>query len=112
MEYLLLSLVWYRWYLLFVVWYQVKRKAVVLRSFAFLSDSLRDQIFCVPERHARALLKLRDEEDRIKVTDRVVSNNLNVKQTERLIEDVLNKKEEALRKRNKINLLLPILIKK
>ena len=38
-----------------------------------------------------------------RLTDRVVSNNLNVKQTERLIEDVLNKKEEALRKRNKIN---------
>ena len=55
------------------------------------------------ERHARALLRLNDQEDRKKVTDRVVSNNLNVKQTEKLIEDLLMKKEAAFRKKNKIN---------
>ena len=35
--------------------------------------------------------------------DRVIANGLNVKQTEKLIEDVLQKKEEALRKRRKVN---------
>lgn len=55
------------------------------------------------ERHARALLKLTDDQDRQKVTDRVISNGLNVKQTEKLIEEVLLKKEEAIRKKNKIN---------
>ena len=55
------------------------------------------------ERHARALLKLSDEEDRKQVISRVVSNGLNVKQTEKLIEEVQQKKEEALRKKNKIN---------
>ncbi len=55
------------------------------------------------ERHARALLKLTDDEDRKKVISRVINNGLNVKQTEKLIEDVMIKKEEALRKRNKIN---------
>lgn len=55
------------------------------------------------ERHARALLKLTDEEDRKKVIERVVKNNLNVKQTEKLIEDVLNSREEQRRKQKKIN---------
>ena len=35
--------------------------------------------------------------------ERIVANGLNVKQTEKLIEDVLAKKEEALRKRRKVN---------
>ncbi len=55
------------------------------------------------ERHARALLKLQDEDDRKMVIDRVIVNNLNVKQTEKLIEDLMEKKEQALRKKNKIN---------
>ncbi|MBR6528400.1 MAG: ParB/RepB/Spo0J family partition protein [Firmicutes bacterium] len=55
------------------------------------------------ERHARALLKLGDEDDRKQVIKRIVNNNLNVKQTERLIEEIQSKKEEALRKKNKIN---------
>ncbi len=55
------------------------------------------------ERHARALLRLSDEEDRKKVISRIVDNGLNVKQTEKLIEELGQKKEEALRKKNKIN---------
>lgn len=55
------------------------------------------------ERHARALLKLSDEEDRKKILKRVIDNNLNVKQTEKLIEDLLLSKEKAYRKKNKIN---------
>ncbi len=55
------------------------------------------------ERHARALLKLSDENDRKKVLKRVIDNNLNVKQTEKLIDDLLAGKEKAYRKKNKIN---------
>ena len=55
------------------------------------------------ERHARALLKLTDDQDRQKITEKVINNGLNVKQTEKLIEGVLLKKEEAIRKKNKIN---------
>lgn len=55
------------------------------------------------ERHARALLKLDDEEERKKVIERVIKHNLNVKQTEKLIEDLLANQEEQRRKRNKIN---------
>ena len=55
------------------------------------------------ERHARALLRLSDGEDRKKVISRIVKNNLNVKQTEKLIEDVLRSKEAQISKRKKIN---------
>ena len=55
------------------------------------------------ERHARALLKLTEESDRKKVLNRVIDNNLNVKQTEKLVEDVIDNKEKANRKKNKIN---------
>lgn len=55
------------------------------------------------ERHARALLRLTDEDDRKRVIGRIVNNNLNVKQTEKLIDELQQRKEDALRKRNKIN---------
>lgn len=55
------------------------------------------------ERHARALLRLSEEGDRRKVIARVVKNNLNVKQTEKLIDELLTCQEEQRRKKNKMN---------
>lgn len=55
------------------------------------------------ERHARALLKLSDETDRKRILHRVIENNLNVKQTEKLVDDLILSKEKAARKKNKIN---------
>lgn len=55
------------------------------------------------ERHARALLKLTDDEVRRYVIERVISHNLNVRQTEKLIEDILIKQQEEQRKKNKIS---------
>lgn len=55
------------------------------------------------ERHARALLKLTDDELRRYVIERVVSHGLNVRQTEKLIEDILVKQQEEQRKKNKIS---------
>lgn len=54
------------------------------------------------ERHARALLKIPDDETRKMVIDRIVSHGLNVRQSEKLIEDVLEKQQEEKRKQNKI----------
>ena len=45
------------------------------------------------ERHARALLKITDENIREKVLQRVIANSLNVKQTEKLVEEFLLKEE-------------------
>ena len=55
------------------------------------------------ERHARALLRVQGENDRRKVIARVIKNNLNVKQTEKLVDDLLSGQEELRRKKNKVN---------
>ncbi len=53
------------------------------------------------ERHARALLKLKEDSDRKRVIERVIANKLNVKQTEKLIEEINNKKDLAERKQRR-----------
>ena len=55
------------------------------------------------ERHARALLRVEDARIREKVLDRVINNNLNVKQTEKLIDDFMAREEAEHRRRRKIN---------
>ena len=55
------------------------------------------------ERHARALLRLSSETDRRKIAGKLVKNNLNVKQTEKLVADLLESQEEQKRKKKKIN---------
>lgn len=57
------------------------------------------------ERHARALLKIGDEAVRKQILTRIVEHNLNVKQTEKLIEDVLKKQEEEKRKGEKLRFI-------
>lgn len=47
------------------------------------------------ERHARALLRIEDEDIRKYVIERIIKNNLNVTQSEKLINDILNKHESA-----------------
>ena len=55
------------------------------------------------ERHGRALLKLEDPAAREKILNRVISHQLNVKQTEKLIEDYLEKESLERKRKNKIN---------
>lgn len=43
------------------------------------------------ERHARALLKLTDEEMQIEILNKVIKNGLNVRKTEELVEDTLRR---------------------
>ena len=84
-----------------------KKQSTISNKIRLLSlpDEIQTSIVAnnLTERHARALLKLSDEEERKQVIKRVVQNNLNVKQTEKLIEEISQKKEELLRKKNKIN---------
>lgn len=84
-----------------------KKQSTISNKIRILSlpEDIQEKILKgrLTERHARALLKLQDRDERIRVTDKVVNNGLNVKQTEKLIEEVLQKKEAALRKRRKIN---------
>ena len=70
-----------------------------------LPEDIQDAILknSLTERHARALLKLDDEGDRKRVIARIAANNLNVKQTEKLIEDIIAGREKAERSKKKIN---------
>lgn len=47
------------------------------------------------ERHARALLRIEDEDVRRYVIERIIKNNLNVTQSEKLISDIINKRESS-----------------
>ena len=84
-----------------------KKQSTISNKIRVLSlpDDIREKILenKLTERHARALLKLNDENDRRRVIERIVANSLNVKQTEKIIDEIQQKKEESLRKRNKIN---------
>lgn len=68
-----------------------------------LGEPLRQSILQahLTERHARALLRLPGDEERTKVADYIIKNNLNVKQSEELIEKLLTtvKKKERERKK-------------
>ena len=70
-----------------------------------LPEDIQDAVLenNLTERHARALLRLEDQESRKRVIARVAVNNLNVKQTEKLIEDIIAGREKAEREKRKIN---------
>ena len=84
-----------------------KQQSTISNKIRILSlpEDIQDAIIKngLTERHARALLKLTAQEDRKKVIERVTTNGLNVKQTEKLIEDILAGKEKAERNKKKIN---------
>ena len=54
------------------------------------------------ERHARALLKIEDDQLRKVIIGKVLKHGFNVKQTEKLVEDYLTQKENQEREKNKI----------
>ena len=79
----------------------ISNKIRILTLPADIQDMLAEHN--LTERHARALLRVPGESDRKKLINRIVKNNLNVKQSEKLIEEFLLGVDEQRRKRNKIN---------
>lgn len=57
------------------------------------------------ERHARALLKIENEDMRRYIIDRIVKNGLNVTQSEKLINDILNKQENIRHSNERIRFI-------
>lgn len=84
-----------------------KRQSTISNKLRILTlpPEIQEQITAarLTERHARALLKVEEEAARKKILKRVISNNLNVKQTEKLIDEYLSKQERDGRKSRKIN---------
>ena len=51
----------------------------------------------VTERHARALLLVKDEELQFQLLEKIIEKDLNVSETERLLDETLNPKEKAVK---------------
>jgi ParB family chromosome partitioning protein len=71
----------------------VSNKLRILKLSPELLFMIRDT--GLTERHARALLKLEEEQDRVEIFEQIIKKNLNVANTEELIESFLQKKEHA-----------------
>ena len=61
-----------------------------------ISERVRREISVdvITERHVRSLLKLKNEEQQLEVLNRIYKNNLNVRQTDELIENMLITEEK------------------
>lgn len=73
----------------------VANKLRILRHGAVVLEKLREHN--LSERHARALLKLQTEQERLEVIDVIVQRQLNVAKTEKYIEAYLEKQNEPKR---------------
>lgn len=62
----------------------------------------------ITERHVRSLLKLKNEEQQLDVLNRIYKNNLNVRQTDDLIENILIAEEENIREQKKKKMMKAI----
>lgn len=71
-----------------------------------LSKDERELIvqFNLTERHARTLLRLGSQQDRLTVLEKVVKNNLNVERTEHLVDEFIGAqhKKKSYKKRSKV----------
>ncbi|WP_404450736.1 nucleoid occlusion protein [Virgibacillus necropolis] len=69
-----------------------------------LDDAVQQALLnkAITERHARALIKLKDPEKQSKLLHEIIEHDLNVKQTEERIEKMENKKDEPKKKKPKL----------
>lgn len=83
-----------------------KKQSTISNKIRLLSlpEDIQDALIQnkLTERHARALLKVDDNKLRRYIIEKIIVHGLNVRQSEKLIEDLLEKQEEEERKKNKI----------
>lgn len=75
-----------------------------------ISERVRREISVdvVTERHVRSLLKLKNEDQQLEVLHRIYKNNLNVRQTDDLIETLLIAEEKNVREQKKKKMMKAI----
>lgn len=56
----------------------------------------------ITERHARALIKLKNEETQVKLLNEIIEHQLNVKQTEERVNELLEPKKEKTKRRPRL----------
>lgn len=62
----------------------------------------------ITERHVRSLLKLKEEELQLEALNRIYKNNLNVRQTDDLVETMLIREEKSIREQKKKKMMKAI----
>lgn len=72
----------------------VANKVRLLKLSKLIREIIKDH--SLSERHARALLRLKTEEEQLKALEKITSKNLNVQQTDELIDSMLEPEEAAL----------------
>ncbi len=81
-----------------------KNQSTIANKLRLLKLSNNVKVFLLQnnltERHGRAILKIADEKDQLNILQKVVTNDLNVKKTEDLIEKFLEKSQNTEKKKN------------
>ena len=77
----------------------IANKLRLLKLQEDIKDKLRDG--SLTERHCRGLLKLKDESLQRRIAKRILKKNLNVAETDKLVDDIIKKRNE--KKENKPN---------
>ena len=72
----------------------VANKIRLLKLSKLIREIIKDHR--LSERHARALLRLKTEEEQLKALEKITTKNLNVQQTDELIDSMLEPEETAL----------------
>lgn len=72
----------------------VANKVRLLKLSKLIREIIKDH--SLSERHARALLRLKTEEEQLKALEKITTKNLNVQQTDELIDSMLEPEETAL----------------
>ena len=72
----------------------VANKVRLLKLSKLIREIIKDHR--LSERHARALLRLKTEEEQLKALEKITTKNLNVQQTDELIDSMLEPEETAL----------------
>ena len=69
-----------------------------------LDDTVQQALLnkSITERHARALIKVKDQDKQLKLLQEIIEHDLNVKQTEERIEKMENKEEKPKKKNPKL----------
>lgn len=71
-----------------------------------LDDSVKEALMNekISERHARSLLKLYDKKDQAKLLEKIISERLTVRQTDKEIEKIIEEKGEMIEMNNNFNM--------
>lgn len=83
-----------------------KKQSTISNKIRILSlpEEIQDKIVDnrLTERHARALLRIDDQRIRSKVLEKIINNDLNVKQSEKLIEEIIKTQNEKKKNANRV----------